>query len=69
MSPNKSSGWGGRREGAGGKPKPIAERRRHAVLLRLSDVELRAIEAAAEGSPLATWIRDAALRAARRARR
>lgn len=45
---------------------PDAERRRHAALVRLSDAERDALEAAAAGSPLATWIREAALRAARR---
>jgi hypothetical protein len=68
MTRKRASGWGGRREVAGGKPLPDSERRRHAALVRLSDAELAAIEKAAAGEPLATWIRTAALRAARRRR-
>jgi len=66
MAARRARGWGGRRKGAGRKPIAPAERRRHAVLLRLSVAELEAIEAAAKGEPLATWLRDVALRAARR---
>jgi len=43
-----------------------SELRRHAVLVRLADVELAAIKVAAGGRALGTWVRDAALRAARR---
>jgi len=35
-------------------------------MVRLSDVELEEIERAAEGAPLATWLRELGLRAARR---
>lgn len=65
----KRGTWGGRRPGAGAKPKPPGEARHEGVFVRLTPAEREALEAAAEGSPLATWIREAALRAARRARR
>ncbi len=62
----KGSGWGGARSGTGPKPLPESERRRHAVLVVLNDAEREAVAATADGLPLATWIRTAALRAARR---
>lgn len=58
--------WGGARPGSGPKPRPAAQVRRHVVLLRLDDAERDAIATAAAGKPLATWCREAALRAARR---
>lgn len=61
--------WGGKRPGAGAKPKPPEEVRRQAVLVKLTDSERETLETAAAGSPLAPWVREAALRAARRARR
>jgi len=45
---------------------PESERRRHAVLVVLNDAEREAVASAADGSPLAVWVREAALRAARR---
>lgn len=61
--------WGGKRPGAGAKPKPATEVRRHVALVSMNDAERAAIVTAAAGMPLATWIREAALRAARRVRR
>jgi len=46
--------WGGRRRGAGRKPTPDPDWRRYFV--RISDVELTAIERAAESAPLGTWL-------------
>ncbi len=66
MAAKKRSEWGGARPGSGPKPLPESERRRHAVLVVLNDAEREAVASAADGSPLAVWVREAALRAARR---
>jgi len=49
-------------------PKPLSKSklRRHALLVRINDGELAAIRAAAGSLGLATWLREAGLRAARR---
>jgi len=62
----RKSGWGGARPGSGRKPKSPDARRRHPILVRVSALELAAIERAAAGEPLATWVRATVLRAARR---
>ncbi len=66
MVSKKSRGWGGPRPGSGPKPKPPEETRRNAVLVKLTDAEHAAIQTAAAGSPLATWLRAVALRSALR---
>ncbi|MCL4684697.1 hypothetical protein KJ059_08080 [Myxococcota bacterium] len=66
MAARKRSGWGGPRPGSGPKPLPEGERRRHAALVRMNDAERAALLRAAGGKPLATWLRDLGLRAARR---
>jgi hypothetical protein len=50
----------------GRPPFPKAMRRGYKVLVSLSASETKAIRAAAGDDPLAAWIRDVALRAARR---
>ena len=62
----RERGWGGARPGSGPKPRPAAETRRRAVLVRLTDAELAPIERGAQGAALGTWVRETALRAARR---
>ena len=66
MAAKKRSGWGGPRPGSGPKPRPPGETRRNAALVKLTDAEHAALLAAADGKPLATWLRDLGLRAARR---
>jgi hypothetical protein len=61
----KTQGWGGRREGAGRKPTDPREHRAHAVMVRLTTAELKAVRAAAKGLPLATWIHELVVRATR----
>ena len=58
-------GWGGRREGAGRKPLSLTKLRSRAVLIRLTPGEHGTIARAADGMPLATWLRELGLRAAR----
>jgi hypothetical protein len=53
----------------GRPPFPKAKLRAYKVLVSLSPGETKALRAAAAGEPLAAWIRDAALRAARRGKR
>lgn len=65
----KRKGPGGRRVGAGRKPLPPEERRDRPVFVRLTRDEETLLSDAAAGEPLAAWIRDAALRAARRRER
>lgn len=56
------------RGGTPGRP-PLEDPRRHVDSVRTSDAErdLLLAGAAADGAPLGPWIRDAALKAARRA--
>lgn len=63
--PKRRTG-GGSRTGAGRKPRPPQTVRSVPILLRVSPVERAALDAAAGDVPLATWLRDVALRAARR---
>lgn len=61
---------GGRREGAGRKPKLAREKQRHSVTAKLTDAELAALEKAADGAPLGAYVRAILLRAlARRGER
>jgi hypothetical protein len=53
----------------GRPPLPKAKLRAYKVLVSLSPSETKAIRTAAAGEPLAAWIREAALRAARRGKR
>jgi len=50
----------------GRPPLPKSQLRRIKVLVSLSPGEGKALRIAAAGEPLATWIREVALRAARR---
>lgn len=60
---------GGKRPGAGRPALPPRERRRHVVMLRLSDEELEAVQQGAGEEPLATYVRRVAVDAARNRRR
>lgn len=53
-----------RHKKTGPKPKPIAEVRRHGVLVKLNDAELRQMKMLASGQPLASYVRDVVLTAA-----
>ena len=62
----KANTWGGRRPGAGRKPRPAGRVRSAGVLVRFTPAEHAALLAAADGIPLATWLRELGLRAAKR---
>ena len=51
--------WGGRREGAGPKPKPASEQKRNVVRVLLTDDERVALDGrvAREGVSLSSWLR------------
>ena len=49
-----------------GRPPKPADERRETISLRLSALERRAIERAAQGAPLTTWLRERVLEAAAR---
>lgn len=52
---------GGRRAGAGRKPKPRRTKQAARLRLNLTSGELAAVRRAARGEPLATWARRAVL--------
>jgi hypothetical protein len=60
------SGWGGRREGAGGKPKPKALKQRNRVAIMLTDAELAQLRRHAAQRSLGTVARELMLAALRR---
>lgn len=53
---SKSSGWGGRRRGAGAKPKPADEKRGNRLAVFLTDAQLEALKKASDGEPPARLI-------------
>lgn len=69
MAAKKRTGPGGPRVGAGRKPLPEDERRDASVFVRFTRQEMRDLERAAEGKPLASFIRGLVLRFLARRRR
>lgn len=57
---------GGARVGAGRRPRPPEEKQANRVVVKLTDDELAALEAAAGEEPLATYARRVLLRHLRR---
>jgi len=53
-----------RHKKTGPKPKPVAEIRRHGILLKLNDAEFRQVKMLASGQPLASYVRGVVLTAA-----
>lgn len=45
----------------GPKPRPIAQVKRHAVMVKFDDAEFRALRARANGLPLAVYLRSLAV--------
>lgn len=60
---------GGRRPGAGRKPKPPEERRGHSITVALTGEEFADLLELAEGEPLALYVRGLVVRHLERKRR
>lgn len=62
MPERKGKGRGGPRVGAGRKPKPAHEKKRHAVTVNLTEAEHSELRSAAAREPLGAYARRLILR-------
>lgn len=69
MVAKRKAGRGGARVGAGRKPKPPGEKQDQPVMAKFTLVERQALERAAAGAALGTYLRELVLRHLARRRR